>query len=78
MQEVTYFFCHEIAYRRFISDNIAVPKYGEAAMENWGLIVYGESVLLWDPKESTEDEKEKIATLVSHEIAHQVNISRPF
>ncbi|XP_031550054.1 glutamyl aminopeptidase-like, partial [Actinia tenebrosa] len=52
-------------------DHVAVPQFGTAAMENWGLIIYGEEVLLWDSKESTERDKMTVTTLMAHEIAHQ-------
>lgn len=41
-------------------------------MENWGLITYRESALLFDPKFSSIGNKERIVTVIAHEVAHQV------
>ncbi len=52
---------------------IAVPDFEAGAMENWGLIVYRESFLLFDPLMSSARDKIQIAEVVVHELAHQVN-----
>jgi len=41
-------------------------------MENWGLITYRETALLYDNKISSNGNKERIATIIAHELAHQV------
>ncbi|CAC5387007.1 ANPEP [Mytilus coruscus] len=53
------------------SDMIAVPDFAAGAMENWGLIIYRETAMLYDPMESAETNKQKVAVVVSHELAHQ-------
>lgn len=40
-------------------------------MENWGLIVYRETLLLVDPHNTSASHKQNIALVVAHEIAHQ-------
>lgn len=55
-------------------DMVAVPDFGPEAMGNWGLILYKESSMLFDPEESSESDKQGVAMLVSHELAHQVRI----
>ena len=50
----------------------AIPMFGSGAMENWGLILYQEKYLLWDPKESTESEKLSVTSVIAHELAHMV------
>ncbi|KAG5885710.1 hypothetical protein JTB14_037730 [Gonioctena quinquepunctata] len=52
-------------------DIVAVPEFGFGAMENWGLITFRESSLLFDPEVSTNDDKRTIATVLAHEMAHQ-------
>ncbi|XP_062318651.1 aminopeptidase N-like [Osmerus eperlanus] len=52
------------------SDQIALPDFNAGAMENWGLITYRETALLYDPKFSSNSNKERIASIISHELAH--------
>ncbi|XP_021919195.1 aminopeptidase N-like isoform X1 [Zootermopsis nevadensis] len=52
-------------------DMVALPDFGFSAMENWGLITFRESALLFDANISTEVNKERVAEVVSHELAHQ-------
>jgi aminopeptidase N len=40
-------------------------------MENWGLITYRDTALLYDPQISTAANKERVATVVGHELAHR-------
>ena len=41
-----------------IADMAAVPDFQAGAMENWGLILYQETALLYDPRESSTSNKE--------------------
>ncbi|XP_041795824.1 alanyl (membrane) aminopeptidase a [Chelmon rostratus] len=52
-------------------DQIALPHLNPAAMENWGLITYQESVLLYEEGVSSPLQKQVVVTLVAHELAHQ-------
>ncbi|XP_017334522.1 aminopeptidase N [Ictalurus punctatus] len=52
------------------SDQIALPDFNAGAMENWGLITYRETALLFDPQNSANGNKQRIATVVAHELAH--------
>ncbi|NXN98278.1 AMPE aminopeptidase, partial [Rhinopomastus cyanomelas] len=52
-------------------DKIAIPDFGTGAMENWGLITYRETNLLYDPKESATSNKQRVAAVVAHELVHQ-------
>nr|XP_027223184.1 aminopeptidase N-like [Penaeus vannamei] len=52
-------------------DMIALTDFSAGAMENWGLITYRESIFLYDPQVSTPVDKAVIASIVSHELAHQ-------
>ncbi len=57
---------------RVIADLIAIPDFGPGAMENWGLITYRMSTLLYKPTVSTDADKESVAVVIAHELAHQV------
>jgi len=52
-------------------DLIAIPGGFGGAMENWGGITYYESVLLFDPQNSSTRTKQDIFAVVAHEMAHQ-------
>ncbi|XP_061140166.1 aminopeptidase N-like isoform X1 [Syngnathus typhle] len=52
------------------SDQIALPDFNAGAMENWGLITYRETALLYDEDFSSNGNKERIASIISHELAH--------
>ncbi|KAI5698987.1 hypothetical protein M8J75_014843 [Diaphorina citri] len=53
------------------TDMIALPDFGAGAMENFGLITFRENSMLYDEQISTNYHKERIATIVAHELAHQ-------
>ncbi|XP_012588137.1 PREDICTED: aminopeptidase N [Condylura cristata] len=53
------------------SDQIGLPDFNAGAMENWGLVTYRENSLLYDPKSSSIGNKERVVTVISHELAHQ-------
>jgi aminopeptidase N len=54
-------------------DMIAGPGSSQffGAMENWGAIFYFEPEVLFDPKRATQSGRERIFTVVAHEMAHQ-------
>ncbi len=51
-------------------DMIAVPDFEAGAMENWGAITFRETDLLCDEKSSVAI-KQRVATVIAHEMAHQ-------
>lgn len=53
------------------SDHLALPDFSSGAMENWGLIVYRERLLLAYPDEAAQSTKEQIASVIAHEVSHQ-------
>ncbi|VDD79974.1 unnamed protein product [Mesocestoides corti] len=61
----------ELDYPLEKTDMVAVPHFAAGAMENWGLLIYREATLIWDPVSGTESARQKVATVISHEIAHQ-------
>ncbi len=54
-------------------DMIAAPGSSQffGAMENWGAILYFEPTLLLDPATGSVADKQRIYTIVAHEMAHQ-------
>ncbi|ERE90257.1 glutamyl aminopeptidase-like protein [Cricetulus griseus] len=52
-------------------DKIAIPDFGTGAMENWGLITYRETNLLYDPNESASSNQQRVASVIAHELVHQ-------
>lgn len=52
-------------------DMIAVNDFSAGAMENWGLVTYRSVILLFDPKTNSAANKQDIAYVVCHELAHQ-------
>ncbi|XP_060067108.1 endoplasmic reticulum aminopeptidase 1-like [Ylistrum balloti] len=52
-------------------DLIAIPDFVAGAMENWGLITFRLTTLLYDPDESSAADLELVVTVIAHELAHQ-------
>ena len=52
-------------------DMIAIPDFSAGAMENWGLITYRTVALLLDESTSGASQKQRVAEVVQHELAHQ-------
>lgn len=52
-------------------DLVALPDFPVAAMENWGIITYGEKYLLVNDKETSLKSKKFVAIVTAHEVAHQ-------
>lgn len=52
-------------------DLVAVPEFSAGAMENYGLIVYRESDLLYHELHSAPAKKQRITIVTAHEVAHQ-------
>lgn len=48
----------------------ALPDFSAGAMENWGLLTYRETALLYDPNVSTALAQQRVATVITHEQAH--------
>ncbi|XP_076247540.1 suppressor of ER stress-induced death isoform X2 [Calliopsis andreniformis] len=52
-------------------DNVALPDFSAGAMENWGLITYRETTMLYQDGVSTSSNQQRVAAVVAHELAHQ-------
>jgi puromycin-sensitive aminopeptidase len=51
-------------------DLLALPDFAAGAMENLGCITFRENLLLIDPATATQGERELVADVVAHELAH--------
>ncbi|KAK8732636.1 hypothetical protein OTU49_006856 [Cherax quadricarinatus] len=60
-----------IAYPLPKMDLIAIADFSVGAMENWGLVTYRETCLLVDPDNTSASQRQWIALVVGHELAHQ-------
>ena len=52
-------------------DMVAIPNFAAGAMENWGLVLYRETALLVNESLSSDQDRERVAVVVAHELAHQ-------
>lgn len=52
-------------------DLIGLPDFAAGAMENAGAITFREVALLIDEKSASTEQKKRVATTITHEIAHQ-------
>lgn len=52
-------------------DLIAIPDFESAAMENWGAVTFRETALLVDEEKSSLSNKQWVAIVIAHELAHQ-------
>lgn len=52
-------------------DEVAVPDFSAGAMENWGLVTYRERLILHSSSFTNAESKQRIATVIAHEFAHQ-------
>ncbi|XP_068228727.1 aminopeptidase N-like [Palaemon carinicauda] len=51
--------------------DIAAVVGFDGAMENWGMIIYEEDFMLFDPEVQTEADKQQVTKVISHETSHQ-------
>ncbi|XP_017592419.1 PREDICTED: aminopeptidase N [Corvus brachyrhynchos] len=62
---------YNTAYPLPKSDQVGLPDFNAGAMENWGLVTYRENSLLFDAAYSSIGNKERVVTVIAHELAHQ-------
>ncbi|MCJ1415403.1 hypothetical protein MMC32_001735 [Xylographa parallela] len=53
------------------ADLLAVHEFSYGAMENWGLVTYRTTAILFDDEKSDAKYKNRVAYVVAHELAHQ-------
>jgi len=47
-----------------------VPDFSSGAMENWGLVLFREDLIIFDEKIASTSEKQELAETMAHELAH--------
>ena len=52
-----------------VLDQISLPDFTAGATENWGLITFRETALLYDWDVSSNGDKEWVASVVAHELS---------
>lgn len=52
-------------------DMICITEFAMGAMENWGLVTYRETALMIDEAKASTQQKQRVAIVVAHELAHQ-------
>ncbi|KAF2156223.1 hypothetical protein K461DRAFT_275341 [Myriangium duriaei CBS 260.36] len=53
------------------ADLLAVHEFSHGAMENWGLVTYRTTAVLFDEQNSDQRYKNRVVYVVAHELAHQ-------
>lgn len=61
----------DIPYPLPKQDLVAVPNFEAGAMENWGMITFRETALLYSNQSSSAFDKQYVANVVDHELSHQ-------
>ncbi|NWJ07192.1 AMPQ Aminopeptidase, partial [Crypturellus undulatus] len=67
-----------ISYPLPKTDLVALPDFEAGAMENWGLMTFQESSLMYLPSDKFTGRKAVIAITTSHEIGHQAYVETFF
>ncbi len=52
------------------TDMVAIPDFAAGAMENWGLITYRETNILWDEAANSRADSDRVIEVIAHELAH--------
>ncbi|KAK6437018.1 hypothetical protein LTR95_006793 [Oleoguttula sp. CCFEE 5521] len=58
-------------------DMLAVHEFSHGAMENWGLITYRTTAILFDEYASDQKYRNRVVYVVAHELAHQWYLLAP-
>uniref|UniRef100_A0A0P4WBK7 Aminopeptidase n=1 Tax=Scylla olivacea TaxID=85551 RepID=A0A0P4WBK7_SCYOL len=53
------------------SDMVGIPDYSSGATEHWGIITFRETAIYYNSKDSSSANKQRVASVISHEMAHQ-------
>ncbi|XP_070545823.1 glutamyl aminopeptidase-like [Ptychodera flava] len=61
----------QVAYPLPKQDLVAIPDFSAGAMENWGLITYRETAILYKDGVSSDKDMQWVGVVTAHELAHQ-------
>jgi alanyl aminopeptidase len=61
----------DVPYPYAKADQVAIPISAGFAMENAGMVTYGQTIILAKPQNDTERRKRTYASVAAHELAHQ-------
>lgn len=50
---------------------VAIPDYSSGATEHWGVITFRETSIYYNDRTSSATNKERVASVIAHEMAHQ-------
>lgn len=62
------YFAHPYPFKKY--DQVAVPGFDAGAMENVGLVLFRQNLLLMDPRAASWNQEKTIAKVIAHELAH--------
>ncbi|XP_062703238.1 aminopeptidase N-like [Aedes albopictus] len=71
LRELEIYFDQTYAMSKIDNAAIANVDFAAGAMENWGLVTYRESTILFDPETQGESQQLSVVGIVGHEYAHQ-------
>ncbi|KAI1290187.1 Glutamyl aminopeptidase [Halotydeus destructor] len=60
-----------VSYPMSKLDLMAIPDFASGAMENWGLVSFRTTMILFNEAESSNQVQEQVATVIAHELGHQ-------
>ena len=63
--------CIQVPYPLPKLDMMCITEFAAGAMENWGLVTYREVALMIDEATASPQQKQRVAIVVAHELAHQ-------
>jgi len=49
---------------------VAIPDFVSGAMENWGIVTFRETRLLYDDRNNSVIDKRNVVNVICHELAH--------
>lgn len=55
----------------FKKAQVSIPDFSNGAMENWGLVFYRESALMYNNVTDAIGNKRRVSLVIAHELAHQ-------